>query len=171
MWKDINVVMLPTNEKAINKNQIVFNKEINNLYISNEDIICKEDWNKLCTPHLISPQHLYFLSDEEIKEGDWCYDTKNNRIFIAKSSYEGMQYIKKIIATTDRLVIGQKELAFPCEENDFFGEYEDIYLPQPSQQFIEKYIEEYNKGNIITEVKVHYEDIYSDFDSIEPSQM
>ena len=29
-------------------------------------------------------------------------------------------------------------------------------LPQPSQQFIEKYIEEYNKGNVITEVLVEY---------------
>ena len=32
-----------------------------------------------------------------------------------------------------------------------------INLPQPSQQFIQKYIEEYNKGNIITDVLVEYE--------------
>ena len=32
-----------------------------------------------------------------------------------------------------------------------------INLPQPSQQFIEKYIEEYNKGNIITDVLIEYE--------------
>ena len=30
-------------------------------------------------------------------------------------------------------------------------------LPQPSQQFIQKYIEEYNKGNVITDVLVEYE--------------
>ena len=29
-------------------------------------------------------------------------------------------------------------------------------LPQPSQQFIDKYIEEYNKGNIITDIEVEY---------------
>ena len=34
-----------------------------------------------------------------------------------------------------------------------------INLPQPSQQFIQKYIEEYNnKGNIITDVLVEYEE-------------
>ena len=31
-----------------------------------------------------------------------------------------------------------------------------INLPQPSQQFIQKYIEEYNKGNVITDVLVEY---------------
>ena len=30
-------------------------------------------------------------------------------------------------------------------------------LPQPSQQFIEEFIEEYNRGNIITDVLVEYE--------------
>ena len=29
-------------------------------------------------------------------------------------------------------------------------------LPQPSQQFIEEFVEEYNKGNIITDVMVEY---------------
>ena len=78
--------------------------------------------------------HLYVLSDDEIKEGDWCYDLKNNCILQAKSSYEGMR-IKKIIATTDTT----------------------LGLPQPSRQFIEKYIEEYNRGNIITDVLIEYE--------------
>ena len=32
-----------------------------------------------------------------------------------------------------------------------------LELPQPSQQFIQKYIEEYNRGNIITDVLVEYE--------------
>jgi len=31
-------------------------------------------------------------------------------------------------------------------------------LPQPSQSFIEKYVDEYNKGNVITEVMVEYEE-------------
>ena len=34
---------------------------------------------------------------------------------------------------------------------------ESLNLPQPSQQFIQKYIEEYNRGNIITDVLVEYE--------------
>ena len=35
-------------------------------------------------------------------------------------------------------------------------------LPQPSQQFIEKYIEKYNKGNVITDVLVEYEYLLDD---------
>ena len=34
---------------------------------------------------------------------------------------------------------------------------ESLNLPQPSQQFIEKFVEEYNRGNIITDVLVEYE--------------
>ena len=33
----------------------------------------------------------------------------------------------------------------------------DINLPQPSQQFIQKFVEEYNHGNVITDVLVEYE--------------
>ena len=36
-------------------------------------------------------------------------------------------------------------------------------LPQPSQQFIEKYIEEYNRGNIITDVFVEYENKFDEY--------
>ena len=96
--------------------------------------------------------HLYVLSDDEIKEGDWCYDLKNNCTLQAKSSYEGMR-IKKIIATTALLKIeinGNRGNLLP--DVSF-----DINLPQPSQQFIQKYIEEYNKGREIKEVLVEYE--------------
>ena len=45
-----------------------------------------------------------------------------------------------------------------------------ILLPQPSQQFIEKYIEEYNKGQQITECLVEYEDIYPEHFTYNPSE-
>ena len=85
--------------------------------------------------------HLYFTSDEEIKEGDWCYNSISNGL--EKWSYKGwieapdFEYLgyKKIIATTDT----------------------SLGLPQPSKAFIEKYIEEYNNGNFITEVLVEVE--------------
>ena len=40
---------------------------------------------------------------------------------------------------------------------DNFGAW--YSLPQPSKQFIQQYIEEYNKGNFITEVEVEYEEL------------
>ena len=103
----------------------------------------------------IKTQHLYITSNEEIKESDLFYNTFDDKIqkctkhqlhdgkFAKLRVYvEGGDYnesiCKKIIATTDT----------------------SLGLPQPSQQFIEKYIEEYNKGNIITEVLVEVEEKY-----------
>ena len=49
------------------------------------------------------PQHLYILSDDEIKEGDWCYGLLkgNLKLFQYKKKYGEMLTPKKIIATTD----------------------------------------------------------------------
>jgi len=91
-------------------------------------------------------QHLYIISDDEIKEEDWFINLSNNVVAQAHS-WIYVSTCKKIIATTDKLstddtpkntvgaIIGVEEM-----------------LPQPSQQFIERYIESYNKGKIITDV-------------------
>jgi len=105
-------------------------------------------------------QHLYFLSDDEIKEGDWVFRSDLNIVFktdFATKAYishpnimgtEGVmiKYCKKIIASTDELSDGTG-LGIRL-------------LPRPSNSFIQKYVEEYNKGNIITEVMVEYEQKY-----------
>ena len=94
---------------------------------------------------------IYILSDDEIKESDWCYDEYNKIIFKNKSTgTPGMS--KKIIATTDTSLHGN------YNENIGSKIYSENYvLSQPSQQFIEQYIKTYNKGEIITEVLVEYE--------------
>lgn len=93
--------------------------------------------------------HLYIISDEEIKEGDWMFSVNVNQLEKADVSLTKMtpsqkQYwldeIKKIIASTDP----------------------SLGLPQPSRNFIEKYISEYNKGNVIEKVMVEYEDKLSE---------
>ena len=68
-------------------------------------------------------------------------------------------FCKKIIATTDTSlkVIKLSNLG----EN-----WKDISLPQPSQEFIQYFIEEYNKGNIITDVLVEYDDLHKDYDEM-----
>lgn len=77
-------------------------------------------------------QHLYITSDDEIKDGDW-YLGIDNRICIAvKNNAKGML---KIIASTDSL----------------------LPLPQPSDKFIQAYIDAYNKGEKIEKVLVEYE--------------
>ena len=95
-------------------------------------------------------QYLYFLSDEEINEEDWCIIDLGDfsRAVRVKSlnsghpifavditeGYAKISDLKKIIASTDT----------------------SLGLPQPSTAFIDKYITEYNKGNIIEMVMVEY---------------
>lgn len=142
MFKKVTVVMLPTNEKAsviglyIDTNNLVFNNP------NNKDI-----------PRGIS-QHLYILSDDEIKEGNWklCLNDNSTSQYLSKKSIESdtkCKDCKKIIATTDKSLT--KEMYSVSS-----GKYQEP-LPQPSQSFIEVFVEEYNKGNIITEVMVEYE--------------
>lgn len=148
--KECQIVIIPTNEKEITKGQLVLNKESNSLYIANKNIL-KEDWNRLCTPHLIQPQHLYLISDDEIKKNDYVLiqlseiniieirKVKNcdNENFIFDNDnqiYKG--YCKKVIASTDT----------------------SLGLPQLPKKVIDAYALSYNTGSItLDKVMVEYE--------------
>ena len=67
------------------------------------------------------PQHLYFTTNDEIKEGDYFINTKQNIIYKHDViNYNvSKDYLKKVVATTDK----------------------SLGLPQPSQAFVEKYVE------------------------------
>ena len=126
-FKRAQVIMLPTNVLS----NISLSNKTNNLVYNN---------NKHDTLSMFTNQHLYIISDDEIKEGD----------LHITSDHSGFGFRKyKIIATTDTSL----KVIIP-RHNDFDSEY---ILPQPSQQFIEKYIESYNKGEVITDVLVEYE--------------
>jgi len=142
MKKPAQVVMLPTNEKAGAVDILIHS---NKLSIESPNF------------HHYNPQHLYILSDEEIKEGDWYYDPYNKQIIKSPYNHFPLEFgeCKKIIATTDKSIILPER--FPSF----------TYLPQPPQSFIEHFVAEYNKGNIITDVMVEYENIDMDFDPTE----
>lgn len=79
-------------------------------------------------------QHLYITSDDEIKDNDKYIE--NGMIFTAHSNFVRLRQdpnIKKIIATTDT----------------------SLGLPQPSDKFIQAYIEAYNKGEKIEKIAVY----------------
>lgn len=106
----------------------------------------------------IIPRHLYIVSDDEIKEGDWVYNEKNptyGKVFQCvvdneTGIYKGPSGFKKIIATTDKSLLRDKDKV------DYFKEYVpigDMYLPSPSADFIKKYCE----AGGIDEVDVEYE--------------
>lgn len=100
-------------------------------------------------------QHLYFLSDEEIKDGDWYFNGKN--VFkcdnLENVNPERYNYLKKIIATSDSSL----KINNP---NYDIGRLAYIPLPQPSKEFIESYVEDYNSGNIIKMVLVEVKPRY-----------
>lgn len=159
-------VMLPT-EKATNlfiqKSKLIFTRTAtehgrNNLV---------KMWNSAG----YQGQHLYIISDDEIKESDWYIDngiTANGYIIplqLLKKYTIGMKggedktgYIsesklnscKKIIATTDS--------SLSKEWRDYKNDLHIYHLPQPSPQFIAKFIESYNKGEVITDILVEYDE-------------
>ena len=163
------VVMLPTK----NESSLWINCE-NKLKIHIKDRMC---------PGKQEFQYLYFTSNEEIKESDWfladirnhisenngnpiwelkqCTHINNSWIFTKEVGIGfNPNWCKKIIATTDELYLSE---LFPVD-----NEIHSLTsrLPQPSQQFIEKYIEEYNKGNQIVDVLVEITDSYLEVDYI-----
>lgn len=139
--KRAQVIMLPTKN-----NGTIDTYDSGKICLTNEktDWSWKKDFNEL-----------YIVSDDEIKEGDWCYDKLNDNIYQATKivihnlkSLEYELYLKKIIASTDT--------ALTIVDKHMFNSYSNNHLPQPSQQFIEKYIESYNKNEVITDVLVDY---------------
>lgn len=168
MYKQHDLVLLPTNEKTI-VNSIVTRPSDNRMAIVN--VLTKDDTQ----PSI--HQHLYVLSDEKIKAGDWFIyensilqaseNTNYDSVWVTKPFIEGSLKVytivqslcKKIIATTDTSLnfinCGKcNELGGKCkyEPKRCFG------LPQIHESFIKHYVEQYNLGNNITKVNVEYEE-------------
>jgi len=99
---------------------------------------------KLSEPHMFCPyiqeyQDLYFTSDELIKKGWKGIAYKNNvkgkifKHFYTENTWYNDAEI--VVVSTDK----------------------SLGLPEPSIEWIQYYIQEYNKGNIITKVMVEYD--------------
>ena len=150
MYKKCKVVMLTTENSLINLSNT------KDLIITSNELVCKSDLY-----HTI-PQHLYILSDDEIKEGDYVQTFKsipNTEMCIhhCKDSGDVLSTkelnCKKTIATTDSSL-------FKIIKNVGIREKDsmEVSLPYIPQSFIDKYVSEYNKGNKIEEVMVEYID-------------
>jgi len=67
------------------------------------------------------PQNIYITSDEEIKEGDWCYHTLLKGGCVIQSKYdEPNSTMKKIILTTDQDLIKDGVQAIDDEFLEWF---------------------------------------------------
>jgi hypothetical protein len=151
------VVMLPTNQRLVNKGDLVLGHG-HNMFVASGNMRP----NSLIADYYKS-QHLYITSDEEIKEGDWYIDDTNT---IRQSVTSDGDYwsrrkdYKKIIATTDKSIAVQKDSITICSGKSRINTYptEKTIIPSPSPEFVQAYIKAYNAGKPITEVMVEYEE-------------
>ena len=94
-------------------------------------------------------QHLYILSDEEIKIGDWGIGHAKGINGIG-TGYYVFKHDNSNIAKVNALAEGSKKIIATTDKS--------LGLASPSTSFIEKFVEEYNKDNVITDVMVEYEE-------------
>lgn len=151
------VIMLPTNKPTglfVDKNNKLYYSITKKVRTNNEG------------------RHLYIVLDEKIKEGDWYLlnynilkcTSCNKKTVSNENVWTNRNLCKKIIATTDtslklKVIDYNKPQKYDPITENFKGKlkYKHIHLPQSSQGFIKKYIEEYNKGNVITDILVERE--------------
>ena len=190
MLKRTQVVMLPTNEKAntfdsYKKGDLYLKSTTlgSVLDIAKRDLDCEDiEHIRFFNDCSVIGQHLYILSDEEIKEGDWYYTPIKRiieqcvkKILVIKDVKNDIQQLK-IIATTDKSLFTEIEnqcdgckanLPFKGNSNIHIDgqsmgmacskrRYRD-YLPQPSLGFLNEYVAYYNAGTPIKEIMVEYE--------------
>jgi len=164
-YKESDVVILPHYKFSILNNDsrvgmLLYHKEEKILYYgisaSNEGMTAittvynpkglyhnLKVWNGL-----LERQHLYILSDEEIKDGDWCYNSLLDIIVQADWNLVGNSpNLKKIITSTDKTV------CYPVGNGNIDS---SDPLPRPSDDFLKKYCE---LGGI-DKVLVEYETIF-----------
>ena len=157
MKKRTKIVMLPTaNQKyQVNEGDIFINDSRQHSWGKLEALKCERvtsnghAWNGSGIQTYIN--HLYFINDEEIKEGEWVIETSNKNLisqFSEQSLNQRSMGCRKIIATTDILKI--KEV----DSFEFGSPQDEYYVPQIPQSFIEEYC---RKGGI-DEVDVEYEE-------------
>jgi len=120
IWKERDIVMLATEDK---------NAPITQL--------------KSIVDIQFSPKHLYILSNEEIKEGDWFTDGK--KAYHNKVQLDGYIGFKKIIATTDPKLLTTRISV----DQDFNESY--IPVPQVPQSFVELYVKEQRIDKVLVE--------------------
>lgn len=134
--KKVQVIMLPTKHSNLS------------LY-ENKLSLAKGNHNGI--PDKMIPQHLFIVNDSEIKEGDYGIGFaegirgvgRGHYLFYHDGSSKAKLNViaegsKKVIATTDK----------------------SLKLPSPSEQFVQKYVESYNKGCEISEINIDYQEYF-----------
>lgn len=149
--------MLPTKNNP-QKEQLYEDRDTKKLFFLNAG---------LYKPRKVIKHHLYILSDEEIKKGDFCV-IKNHykEYYVAKFNGKSFDIINeggnfnpikygdnawKIVATTDKSLFIEGKCS--CMKPEKGGCYQcNKELPKIPESFIQTYIKAYNEGKPIIEV-------------------
>lgn len=145
MKKICRIHMLST-EKAT---RLFLNKNSNNLHYYFKEQQGDGDY------YSIVNKHLYVVSDDVVKVGDWCL-WKSEIIKAGKSLVHGAQ---KVIATTNtdlKIYKGIEDISYlPMFEN----------LPLIPDSFIESFVKQYNNKNLIKDIYVEYTAVPTEYDN------
>ena len=175
-YKQCEIIMLATEKAQLNALCLTASSKL--------ILLDGKDWETVNDVAGFRPQHLYILSSEEIKEGDWfltddrdrktdnfgnpnwklckCTKIKNGWIFCNEISYVGHNpdWSKKIIATTNfsltHIVDWDKNAKdIMISVGDNPKDYQNYKsLPRPSDDFIKAFVEKQGK---IDKVLVEYQ--------------
>ena len=140
MNKTHKVVMLPT-QKSKNVGDIVMRPSDRRLATIN--VLTVDD------PQEAINQHIYAISDDKIKKGDWAIHPSKG-VYQAIRDLDELSGSKKIVASTDANLFMYLE-KFP-------GRYP---LPLIHESFVKVFINAHNNGKPITEVDLEMEELPS----------
>lgn len=133
VYKECKAILLESDEKA----------KSGDLFINGMFNICQ--YSNYDKPNrMYNSQHIYIVSDDKIKEGDWCWNQYkgNSEICIGRVGKDRHKSMIKIIATTDPSLIYTTENLI------------NIPLPKLSETFIKEFIAKQGRVN---ETWVEYE--------------
>lgn len=168
MWKECKIIMLPT-EKEANIGEFTIIKYENEVFFDGKPFQGKlQCGKKVCESTIVETrQHLYILSDDEIKKEEFdilltqglYFESSNGMIkVITANRVKTLGVYKKIIATTDSSLFTQimrEERADNTGGTNYVTS--NINLPRIPEEFIQLFIQKYNSGEVIDKVLVKYE--------------
>lgn len=151
MWKECDVILLPSDEKLNGMICLDISEQDMQMYIKTRWVCQHDDY---------IGHHLYITSNDPIQdeehyvsfERDYATEPKERYVLYVKSTGLNGENPRKIIATTNTSL----KQPIPESLSDYPFSYTPKSLLQPPSEFIQKYVEEYNRGNIITKVLVEY---------------
>jgi hypothetical protein len=139
-YQECDIIMLPTDE-----NSMLHLTKDNHLIDVFSGVFSKE--NKYYGKN----QHLYILSNEKIEKGDWFYDSRDK--ILSNNPLAITHFSKKVIVTTDSSL----KVYYDLVGKNGLSQLRQKSLQEIPQSFIEYFINEYNKGNVIKKVLVEVE--------------